>query len=144
MVRWMRWKCPPDTGFDIRALAVWSRVRYLSVTQASLNIESLRVNGGETFSISLKLEDQSGVRARDLRLSKQAASTTAPWPPLPRCDSIICANRKLTWKNSFLHLIYVRVTSWRVIGLWDLGRDFTGCDLIVWQEDSATTPHLQF
>ena len=30
--------------------------------------------------VSLKLEDQSGVRARDLKLSKQAALPTAPAP----------------------------------------------------------------
>ena len=34
MVRWLRWHCPPDTGFEIRALAVWGRERYLSVTEA--------------------------------------------------------------------------------------------------------------
>ena len=39
MVRWMRWHCPPDTGFEIRALAVWGRARYLSVTEAPNNTE---------------------------------------------------------------------------------------------------------
>ena len=34
MVRWLRWHCPSDTGFEIRALAVWGRARYLSVTEA--------------------------------------------------------------------------------------------------------------
>ena len=29
-----RWHCPPDTGFEIRALEVWGRARYLSVTEA--------------------------------------------------------------------------------------------------------------
>ena len=37
MVIWMRWHCPPDTGFEIRALAVWGRARYLSVTEAPHN-----------------------------------------------------------------------------------------------------------
>ena len=37
MVRWLRWHCPPDTGFEIRALAVWDRARYLSVTEAPHN-----------------------------------------------------------------------------------------------------------
>ena len=37
--------CPPDTGFEIRALAVRGRARYLSVTEAPHNIESLRVTG---------------------------------------------------------------------------------------------------
>ena len=40
MVRWLRWHCPPDTGFEIRALAVWGRARYLSVTEASHNTDS--------------------------------------------------------------------------------------------------------
>ena len=37
MVRWLRWHCPPDTGLEIRALAVWGRARYLSVTEAPHN-----------------------------------------------------------------------------------------------------------
>ena len=37
MVRWLRWHCPPDTGFEIRALAVWGRARYFSVTEAPHN-----------------------------------------------------------------------------------------------------------
>ena len=45
-LRMMRWHCPPDTGFEIRVLAVWGRPRYLSITEAPLNIE---VNGDETF-----------------------------------------------------------------------------------------------
>ena len=39
MVRWMRWHYPPDTGFEIRALAVWGRARYLSVTEAPHNTD---------------------------------------------------------------------------------------------------------
>ena len=34
MVRWLRWHCPPDTGFEIRALAVWGRAHYISVTES--------------------------------------------------------------------------------------------------------------
>ena len=41
--------CPPDTGIEIRALAVWGQARYLSVTEASHHTESLRVSGEETF-----------------------------------------------------------------------------------------------
>ena len=37
MVRWLRWHCPPDPGFEIRALAFWGRARYLSVTEAPHN-----------------------------------------------------------------------------------------------------------
>ena len=35
MVRWLRWHCPPDT----RALAVWGRARYISVTEAPHNTD---------------------------------------------------------------------------------------------------------
>ena len=49
MVRWIRWHCPPDTGFWVRALAVWARARYFSVTEAPHNIEFLWVSGEETF-----------------------------------------------------------------------------------------------
>ena len=32
---WVRWHCPLNTGFEIWALAVWGRARYLSVTKGS-------------------------------------------------------------------------------------------------------------
>ena len=70
MVRWMRWHCPPDTGFETRALVIWGRARYRSGTEAPHNIESLRVN----IFVSLKLEGESGVRTFDLWLPKQACS----------------------------------------------------------------------
>ena len=76
MVRWMRWHFPPDTGFEIWALVVWSRARYLSVKEVPHNIDSLRVSWEETFCF----EGQNGVRTSDLRLSKQAALTTASGP----------------------------------------------------------------
>ena len=37
--RWLRWHCPPNTGFEIRSLTVWGRARYLSVTDAPHNTE---------------------------------------------------------------------------------------------------------
>ena len=49
MVRWVRWHCPPDTGFEIRALAVWSRARYLPVTEAPHNINSHTWMGKKHF-----------------------------------------------------------------------------------------------
>ena len=50
MVRWLRWHCPPDTGFEIRALAVWGRARYLSVTEAPHNTDFSHVDGEETLA----------------------------------------------------------------------------------------------
>ena len=35
-------------GFEIQAMAVWARVRYLSATEAPHNIKSLQVSGKET------------------------------------------------------------------------------------------------
>ena len=40
---------PSDTGFEIWALAVWGRGRYLSVTEALQNNKSSQVSGEETF-----------------------------------------------------------------------------------------------
>ena len=45
----VRWHCPPDAGLEIWALSVWERARYLSITEAPHNIESLRVSREETF-----------------------------------------------------------------------------------------------
>ena len=49
MVRWLRWHCPPDTGFEIRALAVWGRARYLSVTEAPHNTDFHKWIGKKHF-----------------------------------------------------------------------------------------------
>ena len=74
----MRRHCSPETGFEIRALTVWGRARYLSVTEAPHNIQSLSVSREETFCFFETC--QIGGRTHDLRLSKQAASTAGPGP----------------------------------------------------------------
>ena len=38
MVRWMKWHCLPDTGFEILVLAARGLARYLPVTEAPHNI----------------------------------------------------------------------------------------------------------
>ena len=53
---------------------------YLSVKYSPHNIASSQVSGEE---VTFKFERQSGVRARDIRLSKQAALTTASAGPPP-------------------------------------------------------------
>ena len=45
----MRWHCPPDTGFEIRALVVWGRARYLSVTEAPHNTDFYTWMGKKHF-----------------------------------------------------------------------------------------------
>ena len=64
----MRWHCPPDTRFEIRALTVWGQVRYLSAI-----ILNLYEWAGKKYLFVLKPERQSGGQIRDLQLSKQAA-----------------------------------------------------------------------
>ena len=49
MVRWIRWHCPPDTGFEILTLEVWGRARYLSVTEVPHNTEFYEWMGKEHF-----------------------------------------------------------------------------------------------
>ena len=54
MVRWVILRCPPDTGFEIRALAVWGRARYLSVTEAPHNTD-LTANNARVNQCSLNV-----------------------------------------------------------------------------------------
>ena len=70
----MRRYCPTDTGFEIQALAVWGR--YLFATEAS-TILYLYEWAGKKNCVSFKRWGQSGARTHDIRLSKQAALTTA-------------------------------------------------------------------
>ena len=50
MVRWLRWHCPPDTGFEIRAVAVWGRARYLLVTEVPHNTDFHTWMGKKLFN----------------------------------------------------------------------------------------------
>ena len=55
--------CPPDKadiGFEIRALTVWGRARYLSSTKAPHYIESSRVNVEETICFFETLRPEWG------------------------------------------------------------------------------------
>ena len=70
MVGWIRWDCPPDTGFEIQAPVVWGRARYLSVTEAPHNIKSLQVNEAVTICF-FETWMPAGGRTRDLRFSKE-------------------------------------------------------------------------
>ena len=49
ILRWIRWHCPPDTYFKIRAMSFCDRVLYLSATEATQNTESLWVSEKEKF-----------------------------------------------------------------------------------------------
>ena len=65
MVRWLRWHCPPDTGFEIRALAVWGRARYLSVTEAPHNTDFHTWMGKKHFLFLSNRRDREKCQDRD-------------------------------------------------------------------------------
>ena len=71
----MRWHCPKFEPCRCEAELTTSRLRRLPT------ILNRCEWAGKKHVVSLKLECQSGVRPRDLRLSKQAALTTATGPP---------------------------------------------------------------
>ena len=67
MVRWLRWHCPPDTGFAIRALAVWGRARYLSVTEAPHNTDFHTWMGKKHFCFFQTAETGSRTSNSDVK-----------------------------------------------------------------------------
>ena len=79
MVRWLRWHCPPDTGFEIRALAVWGRARYLSVTEAPHNTNFHTWMGKKQFCFFQTAE--TGNRTRTLAWKAVVLTTTLGPPP---------------------------------------------------------------
>ena len=80
MVRWLRWHCPPDTGFEIRALAVWGRARYLSVTEAPHNTDFHTWMGEKHFFVSFK-PPRPGTEPRTLAWKAAVLTTTLGPPP---------------------------------------------------------------
>ena len=96
-------------------MAVWGRARYLSVTEALHNIESLRVSREETFFFFFKLEGHSGAQTRNLQLSNQAALTTAPGPPLVSEWILFyvafCKIMEISWRKDALSLGYAILLS---------------------------------
>ena len=80
MVRWLRWHCPPDTRFEIRALAVWVRARYLSVTEAPTILTFTRGWGRNIF-VSFK-PPRPGTEPRILAWKAAVLTTTLGPPPI--------------------------------------------------------------
>ena len=78
---------------------------------------------GRNSFFSLKLEGQSGVRTRDLRLSKQAALTTAPGPP-----PFYCGGSDSNQKKNILLLFSLSLLGF--LGLYKTISDneFTTCN----------------
>ena len=70
---------------EITSLGWWDegddRARYLSVMEAPHNIDFFSRERGRNILFLWNLEGQSEVRTCNIRLTEQAASTTAPGPP---------------------------------------------------------------
>ena len=99
MVRWLRWHCPPDTGFEIRALAVWGRARYLSVTEAPHNTNFHTWMGKKHFFVSFK-PPRPGTEPRTLAWKAAVLTTTLGPPPSSKYRPIV--NRQdLCKKHNF-------------------------------------------
>ena len=93
MVRWLRWHCPPDTGFEIRALVVWGRARYLSVTEASHNTDFHTWMGKKQFCFFQTAE--TGNRTPNSFVKGSSANHYARAPALQRFSVIYMPLRDL-------------------------------------------------
>ena len=99
MVRWLRWHCPPDTGFEIRALAVWGRARYLSVTEAPHNTNFHTWMGKKQFCFFQTAE--TGNRTPDSGV-KGSGANHYPRAPAPRDEgsgAVVFAACLKSWRS---------------------------------------------
>ena len=104
MVRWLRWHCPPDTGFEIRALAVWGRVRYLSDTEAPHNTNFHTWMGKKQFCFFQAAE--TGNRTPDSGMKGSGANHYPRAPALLQFkrDKILLVFDKYCGLNNLLTL----------------------------------------
>ena len=107
MVRWLRWHCPPDTGFEIRALAVWGRARYLSVTEAPHNTNFHTWMGKKQFCFFQTAE--TGNRIPDSGV-KGSGANHYPRAPAQQMYNIVynatlSVNRVINWASLVKSLI---------------------------------------
>ena len=94
MVRWLRWHCPPDTGFEIRALAVWGRARYLSVTEAPHNTDFHTWMGKKHFCFFQTAE--TGNRTSNSGVKCSGANH---YPRAPTHLIIMLSQQRRRWAN---------------------------------------------
>ena len=80
MVRWLRWHCPPDTGFEIQALAVWGRARYSRSQRLPTILTFTRGCGKNIFSFFRTAE--TGNRTPDSGV-KGSGANHYPRAPAP-------------------------------------------------------------
>ena len=78
MGRWVRWHCPPDTGFEIQTLGDWGRARYFPVTEVLHNTEFYEWMVKKYFCFFQIAE--TGKRTPNSSVNA-AMVTTTPGPP---------------------------------------------------------------
>ena len=124
MVRWLGWHCPPDTGFEIRALAVWGRARYLSVTETPHNTDFHTWMGKKLFFCFFQTAEtgnrtpNSGVKGSDANhyprtpalYSKQALSGL--WINVGQSSETVIYHLNNTGTDSITWLFLVSETKW--------------------------------
>ena len=111
MVRWMRWHCPPDTGFEIRALTVWGRARYLSVTEAPHNTEFYTWMGKKHFCFFQTAETGNRTQNSSVKGSGVNHYPRAPRPGALEVYSFINSFTKITSGNDETKLHELRSQS---------------------------------
>ena len=107
---------PPDTRFEIRALAVWGQARYLSVTEALYNTKSLRVStvsGKEAFCFFETWIPERGTNPGSLTFQTGSFNHCTRAPDLLRLDlqsvklyrrvPSHCSNQKLYSANAMIN-----------------------------------------
>ena len=105
MVKWMRWHCPPDTGFEIRALTVWGRARYLSVTEGPHNT-SFTSGWGRNIVVSFK-PPRPGDEPRTLTWKAVVLTTILGPPPLLDTERY----KIMKWKRK--NNIHISIQTWQ-------------------------------
>ena len=110
MVRWLRWHCPPDTGFEIRALAVWGRARYLSVTEAPHNTNFHTWMGKKQFCFFQTAE--TGNRTPDSGV-KGSGANHYPRAPAPLASIFAYNNDNVSffYCTDHMDLFYIHLTT---------------------------------
>ena len=99
MVKWLKWHCPPDTGFEIWALAVWGRARYLSVTEAPHNTEFHTWMGKKHFSFFQTAE--TGNRTPDSSVKGSSANHYHRAPAHVWLESVPTFQRRPSKQETF-------------------------------------------
>ena len=97
----MRWHCPPDTGFETRALAVWGRARHLLVTEAPHNTEFYEWMVKRHFTFLLL----SNRRDRELNPNSSVKGSGANHYPRAPALWIALARHNFKWQKFKLNSV---------------------------------------